>query len=781
MGGFAGGLLSSLQLGMGLSRQQQQQQRQQDLMRIRQDELDLQREVLAQKRLDSAFDVRKQQDQVAQWSELNRIADETNSIARFSAETGRMELLDNRRKIAEQDAEDDAKSLVNNLESKGWINPLEGYRAAPFAIKEALMSGTYSADTAAIQLLNQAPRPDGVTFDRIDREIVDGQPLFFIRGTNKKDGSPAVLTELGSTAPNDKAVGLTIDQAIGLIGDQAEELIAGVYSREELSAIFAAQGLADDIADRLSGEVIRDRSARAAISGALATGAGQNPDGTPALGAFRAYKGSLASIQDPDERNAFIQKVGADLGIEFIPATLAPATEIVGSIEEPAGEGPSAAAFGFSGAGIPASREQVTASQARGAAQKRIEYLDSEIAKLEAQAATATGSVKERLMDRLNTLDAERADKVFRTNTQSLDALNARLKDLTEKRDKARGPRKEYWQGEIDKLAEEQQQLERSLGMVTPAMEAQAYKDFSAKVEERLSNISPDEVEKLVAEGKLSFTAADISAAKARLDEAGVTTIEELKTKLPTREQLKYYALLSVIAPDATQRESYRTELRNLAETGVASASMLELSELRTRQQEALNTANNTALEARKWATGQDDAVRQRLVDITELVTNSFLEEDPNRKGNFRLRGGRAGATNFFTKTYPALISEWDAASPALKEGIAKQAGRGISLAVNSLAGDIGGGTFVDTWKNWIGATSSASYAASGTDFDLNRIEVAEYRRGPNGERIPASFRYKSRTGGQAGRTIRASEIPDERIYNALVQAAEVNERNKNK
>jgi hypothetical protein len=384
-------------------------------------------------------------------------------------------------------------------------------------------------------------------------------------------------------------------------------------------------------------------------------------------------------------------------------------------------------------------------------------------------------------MDRLNSLDAERADKVLRTNTQSLDALNARLKDLTEKRDKARGPRKEYWQGEIDKLAEEQQQLERSLGMVTPAMEAQAYKDFSAKVEERLSNISPDEVEKLVAEGKLSFTADDISAAKARLDEAGVTTIEELKTKLPTREQLKYYALLSVIAPDATQRESYRTELRNLTETGVASASALELGELRARQQEAINTANNTALEARKWATSQDDAVRQRLVTITENVSKAFLEEDPNRKGNFRLRSGGAGAANFFTQTYPALISEWDAAPPALREGIAKQAGRGISLAANSLAGNIGGGSFVDRWKDWIGATSSASYAASGTDFDLNRIEVAAYRRGPNGEKIPASFRYKSRTGGQAGRTIRASEIPDERIYNALVQAAEVNERNKNK
>ena len=778
MGGFAGGLLSSLQLGMEFSRQRDQQQRQRDLTQLRAQELELQREALAQKRLDSAFDVRKQEDQVAQWSELNRIADETNSIARFSAETGRMELLDNRRKVAKEDAEEAAGSLVNNLESKGWLNALDGYRAAPAAIRDALQGGKYSSDRAAIQLLNQAPRPDGVVFDSIDREIVNGQPLFFIRGTNR-DGSSAVLTELGSTASDDKAVGLTLDQAVGLIGDQAEELIAGVYSREQLSAIFAAQGLADDMADRQAGEILEERSKRVAISGALATGAGQNPDGTPALGAFRAYKGSLASIQDPNERNAFIQKVGADLGIEFTPATLAPATEIVGSVGEPAR--PSAVAFGFSGAGIPASREQVTASQARGAAQKRIEYLDSEIAQLEAQAATATGSAKERLMDRLNSLDAERADKVLRTNTQSLDALNARLKDLTEKRDKARGPRKEYWQGEIDKLAEEQQQLERSLGMVTPAMEAQAYKDFSAKVEERLSNISPDEVEKLVAEGKLSFTADDISAAKARLDEAGVTTIEELKTKLPTREQLKYYALLSVIAPDATQRESYRTELRNLTETGVASASALELGELRARQQEAINTANNTALEARKWATSQDDAVRQRLVTITENVSKAFLEEDPNRKGNFRLRSGGAGAANFFTQTYPALISEWDAAPPALREGIAKQAGRGISLAANSLAGNIGGGSFVDRWKDWIGATSSASYAASGTDFDLNRIEVAAYRRGPNGEKIPASFRYKSRTGGQAGRTIRASEIPDERIYNALVQAAEVNERNKNK
>jgi hypothetical protein len=772
MGGFAGGLLSSLQLGMEFSRQRDQQQRQRDLMQLRGQELELQRDALAQKRLDSAFDVRKQEDQVAQWSELNRIADETNSIARFSAETGRMELLDNRRKVAKEDAEEAAGSLVNNLESKGWLNALDGYRAAPAAIRDALQGGKYSSDRAAIQLLNQAPRPDGVVFDSIDREVVNGQPLFFIRGTNK-DGSSAVLTELGSTASDDKAVGLTLDQAVGLIGDQAEELIAGVYSREQLSAIFAAQGLADDMADRQAGEILEERSKRVAISGALATGAGQNPDGTPALGAFRAYKGSLASIQDPNERNAFIQKVGADLGIEFTPATLAPASEIVGATAEPRRD------LAAEALGVPYSAN--SAAEARGSAQREVTRLDSQITDLERRAEQATGARKERIMGQITELDAQRQELVQRTNTQSLEAATARIKDLAAKRDKAAPARRGYWQEQIDAATQEKRELERSLGMVTPAMEAQAYKDFSTKVEQRLSNLSPDEVEKLVAEGKLSFTADDISAAKARLDEAGVTTIEELKTKLPTREQLKYYALLSVIAPDATQRESYRTELRNLTETGVASASALELGELRARQQEAINTANNTALEARKWATSQDDAVRQRLVTITENVSKAFLEEDPNRKGNFRLRSGGAGAANFFTQTYPALISEWDAAPPALREGIAKQAGRGISLAANSLAGNIGGGSFVDRWKDWIGATSSASYAASGTDFDLNRIEVAAYRRGPNGEKIPASFRYKSRTGGQAGRTIRASEIPDERIYNALVQAAEVNERNKNK
>lgn len=777
MGGFAGGLLSSLQLGMGLSRQQQQAQYQQDALAIRRQELDLARESAAQKRLDSAFDVRKQQDQVQQWAELNRIADEANDISRFQAETGRM--TENRagRELDTKEAQTATGTLLNNLESKGWLNPADGYRAAPAAIKDALSSGMYSSDRAALQLLNQAPRPDGVVFNSIDRvKSAGGQELFFVRGVNS-DGSPAVLTEAGSTIADDKAVGLTLDQAVGLIGDQAEELVASGYTRDQLSAIFAAQGLADDVADRQASEVYAERSQRAAITSALATGAGQNPDGTPALGALRAYKGSLASIQDPNERNAFIQKVGADLGIEFTPATLTPAAEIIGATEEPPARSlPGQFMPGGRDAALAATGSGVNAAQRRGAAQQSLSELDSQIASLESQANTATGGEKERLMRRLTDLDAERQQLVETTNRQSLDSLSAQIKDFTEKRDRARGPRKEYWQGEIDKLAGQQQELERSLGMVTPAMEAQAYKDFSAKVEERLNNISPDEVEKLVTEGKLSFTAADISAAKARLDEAGVTTIEELKTKLPTREQLKYYALLSVIAPDAGQREAYRTELRNLSETGVASASALDLGTLQARQQEALNAAANTALEARKWASGQGKEVRTRLVDLAESVTNAFLVDDG--EGNYRLRQGRAGAANFFTRTYPALLTEWEAAPPALADGIAKQAGRGISLAVNSLAGDAGGASFVDTWKDWIGATSSASYAASGTDFDLSRIEIAEYRRGPNGEQIPASFRYKSRTGGQAGRTIRASEIPDERIYNAMVQAAEVNARN---
>ena len=768
MGGFAGGVLSSLQLGMNLSRQREREQQQQDLMKFRQDQLGIQRDALAQKRLDSALagrrldlDIRAQDDDVAYQNELVRQADERLALDRriqAGAEAKDLETAEGKL----------AGRLVTTLQKRGWVSPENQYAPDLEAIGSTFQGPLRKADEQfLLNILNSTYKSADVTFNRIDPSVgEDGTTRYFVRGVHASDGSPAVLTALGSTMSEDPAVGLTGEQAARLVGEQFDSIYSRAFTPEKGQALLVSTGLAKSQA----AEADAARRENAAVAASLAQNAGQNPDGTQRLDAYRAYLESRGNISDPEQKRQFTRQVAEGLGQQFTAPTGTMATDIVGA------EAPEETSqLDELGATLPIARTGTRTFGASGlkAAASRVAGLDRRIAQLESNFDAATDPAqKERLRTRIDELQVDRQEFVEKTNAASLSRVTSQIEEFTAKRDKAIGDKaKSFWQGKIDELAPQQKELQRATGAVTPAMETAAYKELEAGIMSRLQAMTPDEVEEAIKGGQLRLPEAQLNALRQRLNEAGVEKPEDIK-KLPSGEQLAAYAVLSVLSEDPGQREFYAKSGRNAAETGYASISAKDAAEIEGKRDSARLRAGELQLERDKYVDSLATGVQNAAGNAFDIVTDAFFDKEDSTTGARAARGAD-GAEAFFNIALPQLITLADASTSSQERAqYNKQMGRGISMAINRMAGDRESEGFMDTWQRWIGATTSPNATFTGTDFDLRRVRLKEERNGK-----PAVFVYANSVGGQSGREISAFAIRNksQQVYDALVAAAERN------
>ena len=772
MGGFAGGLESSLRLGMALTRQR-------DADRYRQEALDFNRKQLDQR-------VKEHEDRVAQWDTQNEAAVRQDFIAsyqagssriaaeasRSQAETARGTLDLERQQYNDKQVGAGKDEYISGVFSKNFFDIQNG-QVDVDALSAALMAPPEQRDsqveTLVLQGLNSsAIVPEGFTFNSVERK--NGQ--FIFSGNYKEDGRPGVLTATGGVSDDSALPPLDGRLVAGLIRDSFYQAVKG--------SELGSDGLTRYVLHLKGNEAAaRDAAANAEATGTVLDQLDLNTE------ASRAFRGALAKATDENERRATLRDFAStNLNMQLELPDAAPATEIIGSVTESnLDERVPVAVMGgpASGFGGPASQVLMSDSPAaveRRVASRRATRIDSQIADLERKAEQASGPRKEALMTQITELDAERQELVQRTNTQSLEAATARIKDLTAKRDKARGPRQAYWQEQIDAATQEKRELERGMGVVTPAMETNAYKRLEEDVFSRLEELSNDEIQDLAAKGQLTFSPEQLSVLRQRAQELG-GTVEDIRTKATPPEQAAYLALLSSMARTPGEVTQSGTELRNVRETGVPSMSAKDLGEARLRGREARTAEGRLDLDRKTQATQDFSGLDQFRQDEGKKVNDIFFEEAAD--GTTVLRSGMNAPREYLMKVFPSQFSRYqdfkrrqdvDPAAAEKARVIKDEARRGLSIAINRMSG-----ASPSAWRavlNFFGGRPGADYTATGMDFDLDRIQIGEYAA----DGRPKSFIFTTAGGGRAGEPIPARTVEQlgKPIYNALVQAAKANE-----
>lgn len=635
--------------------------------------------------------------------------------------------------------------LYNRAGKQGFVDPNNAQRLDTTAVAASLAEGDSATDKWALDILNNSslPRPEGFTYTAVNRDPRTG--LLSIVG-RYDNGEPGVLTEQGGSDPNENTMLLTPTQAANVLSNEWVNFKVIDGAAESLGATYQAQmGVNQADADA--------QAADARLQGRVVAAIDSQQD--PA--ASRAFRGVLAAAETDEERRSILTEAANDLGVE-IPAELDIRGELVEYVPE--------MEAGFSG------EYSMRASEANRASilsrQKRASQYDDKIAKLEASLESKSPAQQRAIQEEINNLDQERGEAITRANTASLEAVNREITDLTARREKAAAARKDYWQSQIDDKMAVQARLEESLGMRTPVMSTDAYKQLENQVIARVEGMTPEEVDAAVDNGNLPFPAEAISTMRQRLQEAGVTSIRDV-AKLPTREQLATRALLSVIAPDQTARDAARQEMSNLKETGTLSLTAQEAGRqqidqgtLRARLGELQRNLNQDRVSANASAQTRIDNASKTAEDFIKGTTAVFFGED-GTETNLSARSARQ-----FSRSVLAPFLQ--RASTSTSEAEARQyqsaLNTGVSLVMAGYAAEEEGGlgqTFLSFFR------PDAVDTAGATDFDLSRVEMETDASGR-----PARFYYLTETGARTDEAISASELLnlDKAVYDIVVNAA---------
>lgn len=618
------------------------------------------------------------------------------------------------------------------------------------ALSTSLAKGGPAVDRFALGILNNGtlPRPEGFTYTAVNRDPRTG--VLSIVG-QYDNGEPGVLTEEGGSDPNDNVVMLTPAQAADLLSDEWVNFNVIEGAKTNAGVLYQAYSGVND-ADLAAMDAQANLQARVVTT--------IDSQGDPA--ASREFRRVLGSAENQEEKEEIVKQFAQEMGIE-IPATIDIRGELVDYMPDTKTE--------FSG-GFYLAAQQGTGIGFTNP-KKVVENFDRDIARLEASLETASPAQQRSIQEDINDLDAKRGEVISRANRTSLESVGAEIADLTKSRDRAAATRKPYWQGEIDKKMKVQKDLEESLGMRTPVMSTDAYKQLENQVIARVEGMTPEEVDAAVDNGELSFSPEAIATMRQRLQEAGVSGIQDI-SKLPTREQLSTRALLAVIAPDQTARDAARQEMNNLKETGTLSMSALQAGEQGVKE----GTLRARFAELNRNLTRDqvaDNASEQDRVDAASKLTADFI--DNTNKIFFGEEGDevnlRADDAKMFSRGVLPQMLQLASAATSEREAQQYQAGlnTAVSLVLASYAAEEKGG-FAETFYSFF--RPDAEDVATATDFGLSRVEMQTDRNGR-----PSFFYYTDAEGVRADERMSATELQklDDRIYNIVVNAATKNAR----
>ena len=746
VGDFGGGLLAGIQGVQAFSQLQKDnaaRDRQMDQtdrsLRLNEYELELGRERLEENKRQFGI-TSKQTDRGLAVDERNaavnerQVAVSEGDLAIAQAQEGRAATL-----FDEGQTKKEIAGLFNTAGDLGFVSKENATKLDEVALASQLASRDRSTNAFALKVLNSGSlvRPEGFTYTDI-REV-NGKLVVMGEYEN---GEKGVLTENGSVRPDDEVVMLDAKTAAKMISDEYVTF----------DVLEAVKGNAD--AEYFAMLGVNDADMQAAKEQATVTTT-IDAQGDPAMS--RGFRRLLASTSSQEEKRQLIRQTAEDLNIELPQPSVVPGTEIV-SYDPPR-------------------RRQVGNTMLPGyddmkvgGVQNRIDRINEKIAEREAaiEKGGLTGRNLEREQEILTDLEADRKELVDGANRKNLGFIEKEISDLEAKRDKAVGPRKEYWQGLIDEKNAKRDEIRTSLGELTPVMKTEAWSQLEADVISRVDSMTPEEIDAAVDSGELTLTVEQINLMSQRLQEAGVEKVSDI-AKLPTREQLASRALLAVVAPDLSARDNVRSELANLKETGTTSYSRAGLDQANTDATKAranlINAEANLINAQTNWGNyrkGLTKDARERLGAAAEQAEkiftsmNSRFRPDPDnpQETTTNYRAAIAGFSQDL-RNFTAVKAQFADDPEAL--GIIDGAiNAGISEAVASYVTNGPSAGFGATLKSFF----LDSPNAQGSDFSLSRVRV-------NDPQNPTELIYLSyetdasgnRTGEQQGARIKISDL----------------------
>lgn len=762
VGDFGGGLLAGMQGVQAFAQQRRDNA-------YRQDALQIDRNRLGQA-------AKEHEDRVAQWGKDNDINKRNATVAERNASTnegdlevsqGNLEVSRGQLKIAQnEDARtqtefDQGQASIdgrNNMalgDYLGLVDPEDPLRLKVTQLTSELASGDNRlVDQLSITALNKTPRAKGFTFTAIDRTTVPGKAI--VRG-RYEDGREGVMTAEGGIQEGEEVVALDFNQAAKLISNEYGPIAIAAYGGNGVREILAKQGLNDATID----EKVKSAEQQTAVMAAV--------DATNEVGMARAFRSALASAKNEQERQQILGDTAKSLGVEYNPPVATPRDQIV-DYNIPADAYTSS--DGQSQIGFDARKLR------RPTSVSRVKAIARRTAALEEKAKTQSGLALQKTNEKLDELYNDRQELVERENTESLRLIDGELADLQARFDKAAPARKEFWQGKLDEKNAKRDEIRTALGEITPAMQTDSYKQLEAEVFTRLEGMPKAEIDAAVDSGDLPFSPEQVSTMRQRAQEAGIEKPADL-AKLPSKERLGYYALLSTIAGDANQREAFRNENANLLETGTASMSAkdadtsqrdrLKIGNERDRIAASLysyRTARVTALESAK--TNRSASVRR----AGEVASEILMAEDriffDSVTGEFK---GSLEAARRYSRELPAFQAKAAEFRPGTEEFdlVDASISAGVSNVVGAYVAD-GDSTFVDgAWALFFRDDPNGQTS----DFSLSRVVVDNPDK-------PTKLMYL----GPGGRVVQGAEMSltglqeiDNNVYNIVRKRAIQNSR----
>ena len=627
-------------------------------------------------------------------------------------------------------SQQDSAGLIGLGLDSGFIDPSTNQFTDSF--RQQFQNGDPAAQDFAARMIGQTRperfaegfRPTGFDFSTVPGSVV-------IQGAGPN--GPGVVTQGGTSDPNDPVQPIPVDAFLQQLNRDLTDLTLTGFGAQylNLAAQKGTQGQALTREEANRAEAEQASLDRQSVLTQLYAVGGQQ--------AGRELE-TILSGASQEEGREILKDLANEFGIELVGGARA---------EQPS---------------------TVTTSQDQPdfildeSTQRFIGQLDREISAAETRANSMENPSKRKAMERnIADLYDRREQAIRKSNNETFKSVEDDLAEAQNRLESATPGRKSYWQGEVDRLTQERDAAIKS-GVDTPATQTDGWAQLEKDVLSRVRGLSPEEVDRLVDEGKLQFTPETTAVLRQRAAEVGINSIADIK-KLPTEEELAYRAITSVFAPDATTRENARREIDNLITTGDVSTSTSD----RMRNETDRMSAQGAFMRARA-SLAETQRMLDKDADTQITAANSYAQTWLENINNALLEGD---AEQAIKANFPSMVQEFNKyrGNPLALKDLYTATNAGLSRVFADYADQGLRNTAVDKFVSLFNPNPSDDP----TDFKLERIRLSP----PGSDGRPGRFlTYVGPTGRPQGEQVSVTALKNaigEAAVDVLVAAAKAN------
>jgi len=492
-------------------------------------------------------------------------------------------------KLIKENRYEDNDRYIGMAADAGFIDQASGGLRFDLARSaQNILEGGRVNDELVLMTLNRDPDlPKGFKYDKVVRAPLKGGGIM-VQGTYE-DGKKGVLTSDGRISGDADVAVLSADMVAGLMEDEYRTNIRGNSNLGASSSVVQSlitMGVGKANAAELVNEETALNTLQTQLQGEIDRLAIDPQTGEKDIGMSRAFRGVLASATSPQEKMTILIDQANQLGIQ-VPdiLTKALADQSIDATQRQAGTTPSDLM------GVEPIQDGQTVAQPAPNVAQSTTPATSPIAEKNRFGLSRAYVRKQQSTDDLDSQIAAAERRLKNANPRSRAAAKRRLEDLQAQKASLSPAQPPAGQGGLSSLPDQTAEIRKA----AEALE----KGIFAK----LGELSPEEIAERAASGDLKATAQDEANLAAVLQAAGVQTLADIRTKLPTKAQEGAYAWLMTIAPSDSARENIRAELSNLRSgSGRADASLLDLQNLDVNRQNALTQWRRLGLDERKFA-----------------------------------------------------------------------------------------------------------------------------------------------------------------------------------